>query len=60
MKICFMMQVVLFLTTSVLYADTVKFTALVLDYDTGTPIPGVTVRANFTKNIGWRAWSDSA
>ena len=60
MKNCFMMQVVLFLTTSVLYADTAKFTALVLDYDTGKPIPGVTVRANFTKNIGWRAWSDSA
>lgn len=60
MKICSVLQVVLLMAANSLYADTAKFTALVLDYDTGKPIPGVTVRANFTKNIGWRAWSDSA
>ncbi len=60
MKICGVLQVALLMAANSLYADTAKFTALVLDYDTGRPIPGVTVRANFTKNIGWRAWSDSA
>lgn len=56
---CFLKMALLCVTSS-LYADTAKFTALVIDDNTGMPLPGVTVRANFTEDIGWRAWTESS
>lgn len=41
------------------YADMAKFSALVIDDSTSMPISGVTVRANFAEDIGWRAWTES-
>ncbi len=42
-----------------MYAGTAKFSALVIDDSTSIPISGVTVRANFAEDIGWRAWAES-
>ena len=51
--------VVFFAAVNSSYADTAKFSALVIDDSANTPIPGVTVRANFAEYIGWRAWTES-
>ena len=40
-----------------LVGDTAKFVAFVVDDDTGNPIWGATVRANFSEEIGMRAWT---
>ena len=48
------------LTVACLKADTARFSVVVLDLEEGFPISNATVRANFAKDIGWRAWTDSA
>ena len=48
------------LTVACLKADTARFSVVVLDLEEGFPISNATVRANFSKDIGWRAWTDSA
>ena len=48
------------LTGACLKADTARFSVVVLDLEEGFPISNATVRANFSKDIGWRAWTDSA
>lgn len=41
-----------------LYADTAKFSVVVTD-DNQQPVEDVSVRANFSEDIGWRAWTES-
>ena len=60
MRINVMMQVVFISAASSLYADTARFSALVIDDSTSMPISGVVVRANFAEDIGWRAWTESS
>ena len=48
------------LIVACLKADTARFSVVVLDLEEGFPISNATVRANFSKDIGWRAWTDSA
>ena len=48
------------LTVACLKADTARFSVVVLDLEEGFPISNATVRANFSKEIGLRAWTDSA
>ena len=48
------------LAVACLKADIARFSVVVLDLEEGFPISNATVRANFTKDIGWRAWTDSA
>ena len=55
MKVNGVVQIVFFAAASSLYADTAKFTALVIDDGTDMPMSGVVVRANFKEDIGWRA-----
>lgn len=47
------------LTVGIVTADTARFSVLVLDEKEVFPIPNVTVRANFSEDIGWRAWTES-
>ena len=47
------------LTIGIVTADTARFSVLVLDEKEVFPIPNVTVRANFSEDIGWRAWTES-
>lgn len=47
------------LTVGIVTADTARFSVLVLDDKEVFPIPNVTVRANFSEDIGWRAWTES-
>lgn len=47
------------LTVGIVTADTACFSVLVLDEKEVFPIPNVTVRANFSEDIGWRAWTES-
>ena len=54
-----LLKTVLLCATGSLYADTAKFSVVVIDESTCKPIPGVTVRANFKEDIGWRAWTES-
>lgn len=42
------------------FAGQAKVGALVLDWDTGNPIGGALVQANFSIDNGWRAWTESA
>ena len=60
MKINVMIQAFFIAEASLLHADTARFSALVIDDSTSMPISGVTVRANFVENIGWRAWTESS
>lgn len=60
MKVNVLLLTVVFSAASSLCADTAKFTAMVIDDVTCLPIPGVTVRANFAEDIGWRAWTESS
>ena len=48
------------LAVACLKADIARFSVVVLDLEEGFPISNATVRANFSKDIGWRAWTDSA
>ena len=48
------------LSVACLKADIARFSVVVLDLEEGFPISNATVRANFFKDIGWRAWTDSA
>ena len=41
-----------------LKADIARFSVVVLDYEEGFPISNATVRANFSKDIGLRAWTE--
>ena len=59
MKVNGVMQTFFLTVAGALYADTAKFTALVIDDDTGIPMPEVVTRANFKEDIGWRAWTES-
>ena len=42
-----------------LKADIARFSVVVLDFEEGFPISNATVRANFSEDIGWRAWTES-
>ena len=44
----------------VLFADTAKVRALVVDDERGEPLANVPVTAYFTVDIGWRAWTESS
>lgn len=44
----------------VLFADTAKFGALVVDAESGIPLEGVPVEASFSNDNGWMAWTESA
>ena len=59
MKVYVVVLAACFAVARSLYADMVKFSALVIDDSSGLPIPGVSVRANFAEDIGWRAWTES-
>lgn len=48
------------LFSSVLYADTVKIGAVVLDDTTSLPMPNVEVCFSFKEDVGWRVWTESA
>ncbi len=47
------------LTVGIVTADTARFSVVVLDDKKASPIPNATVRANFSEDIGWRAWTES-
>jgi hypothetical protein len=42
-----------------IFADTAKFSVVVLSADDLKPIEGVQVHANFWENNGWKAWTQS-
>ena len=42
-----------------IFADVAKFSVVVVADDNMQPIEGVSVRANFSEDIGWRAWTES-
>ena len=44
----------------VLFADTARFGALVVDAESGIPLEGVPVEASFSNDNGWKAWTESA
>ena len=45
------------LPVAIVNADTARFSVVVLDEKEAIPIQDATVRANFSEDIGWRAWS---
>ena len=47
------------LSAAIVTADTARFSVVVLDDKKASPIPNATVRANFSEDIGWRAWTES-
>ena len=47
------------LTVAIVTADTARFSVVVLDEKEAFPIQDATVRANFSEDIGWRAWTES-
>jgi hypothetical protein len=49
----------LLVTSMVLFGDVAKFSVVVVADDNMQPIEGVSVRANFSEDIGWRAWTES-
>ena len=57
MKMFVLLTVVL--TVGIVIADTARFSVVVLDDKKALPIPNATVRANFSEDIGWRAWTES-
>ncbi|MBR5188311.1 MAG: hypothetical protein IKW18_07560, partial [Clostridia bacterium] len=42
-----------------IFADTAKFSVVVLSADDLKPIEGVQVHANFWENNGWKAWTQA-
>jgi hypothetical protein len=48
------------LSAAIVTADTARFSVVVLDDKKASPIPNATVRANFSEDIGWRAWTESS
>ena len=47
------------LSAAIVIADTARFLVVVLDDKKALPISNATVRANFSEDIGWRAWTES-
>lgn len=48
------------LLSSLLYADTVKIGAVVIDDATALPMSDVEVCFSFKEDVGWRTWTESS